>query len=68
MSKDKQVSTPSPKPASKPLNEGFQPLQKGHQPSSAKPSGTVQGGYQPTTSQAAPSPKTPPTQGTSGKK
>lgn len=66
MSKNKLTSSPTPTP--RPLNEGFQPVQKGHQPSAAKPSGTVEGGYQPTTSQAAPTPKTPPSQGTSGKK
>lgn len=48
----------------KPLTEGYQPLQKGYQPTSIPPTvptgDNVQGGYQPTTSEAKPAPVAPP--------
>jgi hypothetical protein len=47
-----------------PVTEGWQPVQKGYQPSSSPtqaPAGDkVQGGYQPTTSEAKPTPVAPP--------
>lgn len=47
-----------------PATEGWQPVQKGYQPSSGAmpaPAGDkVQGGYQPTTSEAKPAPVAPP--------
>ena len=48
----------------KPLTEGYQPLTKGYQPTSQQPLssliGNVQGGYQPPTSEAKPTPAPPP--------
>lgn len=44
-----------------PATEGWQPVQKGYQPSKPVPAGDkVQGGYQPTTSEAKPAPAAPP--------
>lgn len=47
-----------------PATEGWQPVEKGYQPSSSPmpaPAGDkVQGGYQPTTSEAKPAPVAPP--------
>lgn len=46
------------------IHEGFQPLQKGYQPTSSSamiPAGDkVQGGYQPTTGESVPQPAAPP--------
>lgn len=51
-------------PEKKPLNEGYAPVKKGYQPTSNPspnlPSGKVQGGYQPSKSEAKPSPSAPP--------
>ena len=48
----------------KQLTDGYQPLKKGDQPTSIPPKVTtgdkVQGGYQPTTSEAKPAPVAPP--------
>ena len=49
----------------KPALEGWQPIQRGYQPTTSKPSSVpggnkVQGGYQPTTNQAKPVTKPPP--------
>lgn len=75
---------PSPPPTGRPLveghsplsrghqpiaNDGYVPVSKGHQPIAVSPGlSTAQGGYQPTTSQGAPGPGTPPSQGSGGKK
>lgn len=46
--------------------DGHQPLTKGHQPIGTP--NKVTGGHQPTTSQGAPAPRNPPSQGSGGKK
>lgn len=61
---DKKAPTPS-RPGPRPICEGYRPTEThGYQPSAAKPSGTVQNGHQPTTSQAPTG--SPPNQGSGG--
>lgn len=46
----------------KKIDESYQPLKRGYQPTPPKPTtgDKVQGGYQPTTSEAEPAPSPPP--------
>lgn len=55
-------------PSSGMANDGYQPVNKGHQPIAITPSNPGQAGHQPTTGQGGSGPGTPPSQGSSGKK
>jgi len=62
------MSDKKPSPPVRPVADGHQPSQRGHQPTMTTPSniGNVQGGHQPTTGQGGNG--SPPNQGSGGKK
>ena len=54
-----------PRSTPRPLNDGYRPTEtRGYKPTPSVPTGTVQNGYQPTTSQAPSG--APPNQGSGG--